>query len=128
MNQENYSHILNIKVLSSVSGLIVNDENLLEMIKGLFLQKEQIFNGIKLNWKRRVWTGTNRYFDIGDLVIDSVFGADEIILENVRATLSEINLKLHGEGLLFKGQQIIFKLVKPLVERIPLVDTIGIII
>lgn len=128
MNQENYSHILNIKVISNTSNLIVNDGILLEMIKGLFLEKEQIFNGIKLVWRKMEWTGMTRYFDVGDLVIDSVFNSDEIILESVRFTLSEINMKLQEKRLLFKDQQIIYKIVKPLVERIPLMDTIGIIV
>jgi len=128
MNQENYSHILNIKVISNTSNLIVNDDILLETIKGLFLQKEQIFNGIKLNWRRTVWKGMTKYFDVGDLVIDSVFSSDEIILESVQFTLLGINMILQEQGLLFKDQQIIFKIVKPLVERTPLMDTIGIIV
>lgn len=128
MNKENYSHILNIKVISNTSNLTVNDDVLLEMIKGLFLQKEQIFNNIKIVWRRMEWKGMSKYFDIGDLVIDSLFGGDEIIIESVRFTLSEINMNLQEQGLLFRDQQIIFKIVKPLVERIPLMDTIGIIV
>lgn len=128
MNQDNYSHILNIKIVSKSNGLVVNDIHLLETIKGLFLQRDQYFNDIKLIWRKVEWKGVNKYFDIGDIVIDSAFGADEIIMFYVRNTLQDISNELHEKGLLFKGQEIIFKIVKPLVDRIPLVDTIGIIV
>jgi len=127
MNQDNYSHIVNIKIISKSDGLVLNDIHLLETIKGLFLQRDQYFNDVKLIWRKMEWKGVNKYFDIGDIVIDSAFGADEIIVFCVRRTLQDISKELHEKGLLFKGQEIIFKIVKPLVERIPLDDTIGII-
>lgn len=127
MNQENYSHILNIKIISKSTSLIVDDVILLEMIKGLFLQREQFFNNIKLKWRKIEWKGVNKYFDIGDIVIDSVFNADEILLHCVRNSLQDITKELRDKGLLFSSQIIIFKLIKPLVERIILPDTIGVI-
>lgn len=126
MNQDNYSHIVNIKIVSN--GLVLNDINLLETIKGLFLQREQHFNAVKLIWQKMEWKGVNKYFDIGDIVINSAFDTDEIIVFCVRRTLQDISKELREKGLLFKGQEIIFKIVKPLVERIPLDDTIGIIV
>jgi hypothetical protein len=128
MNQDNYSHILNIKILSKSSGTIVNDIHLSEMIKGLFLQNEQTFNGIKLIWRKIEWKDSNKHFDIGDLVIDSAFDVDDVLLQCVEASLTDINKELHDKGLMFKGQEIIFKIVKPMVERISLIDTIGIIV
>lgn len=127
MNQDNYSHILNIKIVSKSTTSLINDENLLETIKGLFLEREQYFNDIKLIWRRIEWKCINKYFDIGDIVIDSIFGVDEILLNCIRNCLQNISKELHDKGLLLNEQEIIFKIVKPLVNRIPLVGTIGII-
>ena len=128
MNQDNFSHILNIKILSKTNNSIVNDEHLLEIIKELFLQKNQIFNGINIIWRKIEWNGLHKHFDIGILVINSVFTVDEILFESVRFALNEIEFDLHGKGILFKNQQIIFNILKPLSERISLPDTIGIIV
>ena len=127
MNQNNYSHILNIKIISKSTSSIVNDEHLLETIKDLFLKKDQFFNDIKLHWRKIEWKGVNKYFDLGDIVIDSIFSADEILLYCVRNCLQDITKELHDKHLLSDDQIIIFKLMKPLVERIILPDTIGVI-
>ena len=128
MNTNNCSHILNIKVISMSSNTVVKDDHLLEMIKGIFLQKDQYFNGVKMIWRKIDWIGLYKYFDMGDIVIDSIFSIDEILVESVRIVLTEIEFELHEKGLLFNGQKIIFNIIKPLSERIPLVDTIGIIV
>jgi len=41
MNQGNYSHVLNIKIISKTTSLTINDEQLLETIKELFLQRNK---------------------------------------------------------------------------------------
>ena len=128
MNSNNFSHILNIKVITTATNVISKDDHLLEMIKGIFLNKVQHFNGFKMFWRRTTWTGVNKHFDMGDIVIDSIFSIDEILVESVRRTLTEIEFDLHTNGLLFNSQKIIFNIVKPLSEKIPLVDTIGIIV
>ena len=118
MNQDNYSHILNIKIISKTTRLIINDEHLLETIKELFLQSEQYFNDIKLIWRRIKWKGINKYFDLGDIVIDSAFSIDQILLDSVKSCLQNITKELHEKGLLSNNQLIIFKLIKPLVENL----------
>ena len=128
MNPDNFSHILNVKVISIASHTIVNDCHLLEIIKDLFLNKDQYFNGVKLSWRRIEWTDLQKLFDIGDLVIDSVFSVDEMLSESVSKAFTEIKIELYNKKLMFNGQKIIFNLTKPLARRIPLVDTIGIII
>jgi len=125
MNQENYSHILNIKVLSKISNTVINDQHLLEKIKNLFVKKEKVFNGVKLIWRKIEWQGINKHFDLGDLVIDSTFNVDRILIQTVKCVLNDIYLELHSEGLL-KEQQIIFKIIKPLTKKIPLIDSVGV--
>jgi hypothetical protein len=116
MNQENYSHILNIKVLSKISNTVINDPHLLEKIKNLFLQKEKVFNGVKIIWRKIEWQCINKHFDLGDLVIVSTFNVDRILIQTVKCVLNDIYLELHSEGLL-KDQQIIFKIIKPLTKK-----------
>lgn len=118
MDHGNYSHVLNIKIISKTTRLIINDENLLETIKELFLQKKQYFDNVKLVWRRIKWKGMNKYFDIGDIVIDSVFYTEQILLDCVRSCLQDITKELHNKGLLSTNQLIIFKLIKPLVENL----------
>jgi hypothetical protein len=125
MNQENYSHILNIKVISKITNTVINDQQLLEKIKNLFIQKERVFNGVKLVWRKIEWSGMNKYFDLGDLVIDSIFSVDRILIQNVKCVLNQIYIELYSEGLL-KNQQIIFKIIKPLTKSIPLIDSVGV--
>lgn len=97
------------------------------MIKRLFLEREQFFNDFRLIWRKIEWKGVNKYFDIGDIVIDSIFNADEILLYCVRNSLQDISKELHDKGLLLDSQIILFKIIKPLVERMIIPDTIGVI-
>lgn len=124
MNQENYSHILNIKVITKINNSIVNDVNLLEKIKNLFIQKEEVFNGVKLIWRKIEWTGINKHFDLGDLIIDCQFNIDNILVKTVKCILHQIYIELYGKGLL-KDQQIIFKIIKPLTKRVSLINSVG---
>ena len=125
MNQKNYSHILNIKVISKISNTVINDEPLLETIKSLFVKKERVFNGIKLIWKKIELKGINKHFDLGDLVLDTPFNIDGVLIQNVKYILNQIYIELYSEGLL-KDQQLIFKIIKPVTKKIPLVDTVGV--
>lgn len=125
MEQENYSHILNIKVISKITNTVINDEQLLETIKNMFIKKEKVFNSVKLIWKKIEWKGINKHFDLGDLVIDSIFNIDKILKQNVKYVLNQIYIELHSKGLL-KEQQIIFKIIKPITKKIPLIDNVGV--
>jgi hypothetical protein len=124
MNPE-YSHILNIKVISTVTNTIVNDIPLLESIKELFLKKSQ--SNVIL-WKKIEWKGIHKHFDLGDIIINSPSNNDILLCEHVNIMLDEIAKELSSKGILFKGHKIIFKIIKPLQERTHIPDTIGIII
>jgi hypothetical protein len=100
---ETYSHILSIKILDFLSMESVNIM-LEDMIKTEFLEKKQIYNGIKLNWRRKVLTPLEKIFHIGDIVIDSPLSSDDLLLNITRQTIYKINRKMHENNLLSKDQ------------------------
>jgi hypothetical protein len=97
-----------------------NYGNIESVVNDIFLQKKHFYNDIELIWKKIEWSDLNKAFSLGNLVIESPFGSDQFILNSVRSSISEIDKELHENGKLNKNQKIIFKIVKPLVERIPL--------
>ena len=126
MNQGNYSHILNIKVFCSDSNSTSGFSQSIayEKIANKFLNEENEYYGVKLKWRKIDWNNMDKFFELGDFVIDSPFGSDEIILEAVKQHLTKIQNELYEEKTLLPRQRIIFKIVKPLVNRIPLVDSV----
>ena len=122
---ETYSHILSIKVWDFLKRDSLNDIAFEDTVKTKFLEKEQNYNGIKLNWRRTTLTPLDKVFNIGDIVIDSPLSSDELLLKSTRETISEINKKMHETNLLTSDQSIIFKIMKPLTTRIPFADGAG---
>lgn len=125
MNQGNYSHILNIMVLNLESNSTTGFAQSVAYIK--FINKfvnEYEYYGVKLKWRKIDWTNIDKYFDLGDFVIDSPFSSDEIILEAVKQQITKIQNELYEENNLLLCQKIIFKIVKPLVKIIPLLDSV----
>ena len=124
---ETYSHMLSIKVWDFLKRDSVNDIIFDDMVKTKFMEKEQCYNGIKLNWRRTTLTPLDKVFNIGDIVIDSPLSSDELLLNLTQQTISDINRKMHEKNLLTSDQSVIFKIMKPLTTRIPLADGAGFI-
>lgn len=122
---ETYSHILSIKIWDFSRSDSLNDNTLEEMIKTEFLEKEQIYKELKLNWRRKTVTLLEKVFYVGDIVIDSPISNDDLLLKITQQTISNINRKIHSNNLLTSDQSIMFKIMKPLITRIPLADGAG---
>ena len=116
MNQENYSHILSIKVFSPTINTTTNYARIQERIKDEFLNREKMMNGIGFNWRKIQWDNMDKYFELGDIVIQSPFSSDLLLLENVKKTFSEIDEDFRKKDILVNEDKIIFKILKPLVE------------
>jgi len=57
MNSDNYLYILNIKVWSDLMETTTNYGNIETIVKDLFLQKEQMYDNILLQWRRKqIWS------------------------------------------------------------------------
>jgi hypothetical protein len=124
---ETYSHILSIKIWEFLKKDSLNDIVLVDMIKNEFLEKEQIYNGLKLHWRPKSLTPVEMAFYVGDIVIDSPINDDDLLLKLTQQTISGINRKMHEKKLLTSDQSILFKIMKPLTTRIPSADGAGFI-
>ena len=118
MGENNYSHILNIKVWSKNTESFTDYANCLNIIKELFLKKKQSYKGFEFEWKRQQWGKIEKAFELGDLVIDLPFISDNILLQAVRKTIDELNVELQQLGkVISPSDMIIFNLVRPLIDR-----------
>lgn len=121
----NYTHILSVRIWNHEVQCDIKDVNLDNSIKTLFLEKEQTYNGVKIVWRKKELTPLEKAFDKGDIVIDSPFGYDEILLAATRETFIDINKYMHENKLLSEDYIATFTIMKPLTRRIPLVETAG---
>lgn len=118
MNQNNYSHILIIKVWSNISETITDYGNIESIVKEQFLESKCSYEGIDFKWKKIELSPLDKAFGLSNIVIDTLFDSDEIILSAVSSTIKYIDKKLHELNKLNENDKIVFKLIKPLVERI----------
>ncbi len=121
----NYTHILSVRIWNQEAQYGIKDVNLEESIKSMFLEKEQTYNGVKILWRKKELTPLEKVFDKGDIVIDSPFGYDEILLAATRETFVEINKYMHEKKLLSRDYIATFTIMKPLTRRMPIADTAG---
>lgn len=119
----NYTHILSIIVWDSQTQYKIDNNNLLDYIKGLFIKKEQVYNGLKIIWHIKELTSLEKAFNKGDIVIDSPFSSDELLLTLTRAAFIDINSYLHEKNLMSKELIATFTITKPLTRRTSLVET-----
>jgi hypothetical protein len=124
MDNNVYSHILDIKVWLNLTESTTNYANIENKVKDLFIQKKQIYNDIPIQWEKITWSKYDKQFNLGDLAINSPFDNDITLMESVISTISEMNNYLHKSGKLSKNEKIIFKIVRPLVEKLPLTESV----
>ncbi len=127
LDNNNFSHILCIKIWSDLIDSHTNYANIETKVKDEFLKKEQIYHNIPLEWRKIEWSNYDKVFSLGDLVINSPFGPDLPLVESVTSTIYELNQELHKSGRLSASERIIFKIVKPLVHRVPIPESVGFI-
>ncbi len=108
---ENYSHILDIKVLNENTNCATNYACIDSIVKEKFLQKEITINNTKLNCEKKIWSYPNNQFNLGNIVIDSKLESDEILFETVNNRIIEIDKELRENNKLNKNK-IIFKIYK----------------
>jgi len=124
MDNNVYSHILKIKVWSNLTESVTNYANIENVVKDLFIEKKQIHNNIPIKWEKKIWSKYDKHFNLGDLVINTPFETDSPLIESVISSISEINNQLHESEKLSKNEKIIFKIVKPLVEILPVNESL----
>lgn len=127
MDPDNFTHILSIKVWSTITENVTDFANINSIVNDIFLKRKQSYNGIDLIWKKYKWTKIKKEFNMGDMVVISPFGQDEVLFESVRKTLTEIEMELKENRKMTDKDTIIFNIVKPISRRIPLSETIGFI-
>jgi hypothetical protein len=127
MDNNVHSHILDIKVWSSLTDSTTDYANIENIVKDMFIQKKQIYNDIPIQWEKIIWSKYDKQFNLGDLAINSPFNNDISLMESVISTISEMNNYLHKSGKLSKNEKIIFKIVRPLVESLLLTESVGVI-
>ena len=127
MDNNIYSHILQIKVWSSLTDSTTDYANIENIVKELFINKKQIYNDMPIQWEKIIWSKYDKQFNLGDLAINTPFDNDFSLMESVITTIFEINNELHKSGKLSKNEKIIFKIVKPLVESLLLTESVGVI-
>lgn len=121
----NYTHILSIKIWNNKIKVVIKNDDLEDYIKAIFIEKEQMYNGIKIMWCKKDLTPLEMAFNKGDIVIESPFSCDEILLNATREAFIDINKYLHATDLLPGDLIATFTIMKSLTRRIPLVDTTG---
>ena len=117
MDQNNYSHILIIKVWDNVLESTTNYGNIESKVKERFLEVSNFFKGINL-WKKNELSQMDKAFGLSDIVIDSPYQMDELLLQSVTNIISDIEKELHQTKKMHKNNKIIFKIIKPL--KLPL--------
>jgi hypothetical protein len=129
----NYTHILCIKVWSEKLGFCLKSRNVENIVKDKIINNNETINitynnttiSVLLKWKLIKWKKPYDEMIPGDLVINSIYSNDTIIYEYTKYILEKIEKELKGRNLLENDSKIVFTIVKPIAERIPLVDTVG---
>jgi hypothetical protein len=129
----NYTHILCVKVWSDKLGFCVKDKNIEKIVKEKIYNNEE--NNVMYNnqyidtikWKFKEWDQPYYEMMSGDLVTNSNYNCDLIVFYFTRVLLEKIEKELKEKNVFENDYKLIFTIVKPIVERIPLTETIGFI-
>jgi hypothetical protein len=129
MSSENdFTHILDIKIIHLPDGYIVRNKDLLKQVKRYLV--DQSFPHVlhcvpnesdhsvltwrkNLNWKRKKWPFPYNKF-VGDLVTKSPYIADLLVQEDVTTRIKYIVEELREDFNYWKSFDVIFNISKPL--------------
>ena len=123
----NYSHIVIIKVWSNTSESITDYGNIENFVKEYFLERTWSHKGINLNFKKINLSRVDKALGLSNIVIDNPFDSDEILLSAITNIINYIDKELHQIKRLNNNDTIIFKVIKPLIDRIKLDENIAIL-
>jgi len=110
----NYTHILSIRLWNNNLKIAIKNDELENCIKSIFIENEQIYNGVKIVWRKKELSPLEKAFNKGDIVIISSLECDEMLLNATREVFIDINNYLHDNKLLTKDSIATFTITKPL--------------
>jgi hypothetical protein len=119
---DNYTHILNIKILCLKTDSIIQNKSLNEIIEYHFIEGEKYLHFE--NWHKIQWHNYNEYFELGNLVTETKF-TDKVLYSNVKSHLKDLELDLKKNNLLLHHHKLIFKLIRPLNESTTIENNYG---
>ena len=132
-----YTHILCIKLWSSLGKCTIDHNNIENKIKNLLNEKtftetvkiDGINHTISITWFKHKWDNKDSNLIRGDLVADIQYSNtyDPIIFKHTEMLLKKIEYNFKKEGEISLCSEIIFNIVKPLTKLNPLVqfDVLG---
>jgi len=129
----NFTHILCIKVWSERLEFCIKGRNIESIIKEKIVKNSESFDinyhnkitKVFTKWNLIKWEKPYDEMIPGDLITNSIYSSDLIINEFTNNLLQKIEKELKDKTVLDKDNKIVFTIVKPIAERIPLVDTVG---
>jgi hypothetical protein len=123
----NFTHILCIKVWSPHLKMIIKASNIESIIKGKIIRQSYYNESlIKINWIMNIFNEPYNEMLAGDLVTNSSF-YDAIIYENTKLFIKNIENELKAENKLDNKNVIIFTITKPIMEKFSSPNKIGLI-
>jgi len=126
---EEFTHILDIKIIHNSDGDLVKNKDLLKIVKKQLIEYNytQIITwndkstDVTLSWKKKKWAFPYNKF-IGGLVLNSPYNTDTIIQEHTNKTIKCILEELRSKHGYWKDFDIMFHISKPLSVVTPLQD------
>ena len=128
---DNFSHILDVKLYDKNNKKIIINDKLLNLIKDELKNKNRTYvidnNKINLMWIEHKWKEPYNEF-IGDLVTYSPIEFDMVTNEHLKKSLLEIQTKILKENKEYGTDwKIVYNLSKPLITKINIKNTSGLI-
>jgi hypothetical protein len=130
-----YTHILCVKVWSKSLNFCSTRANIESIIKTKIINNKESFTfnlnntnlDIFIKWKLQKWEPPYNLMMSGDLITNSLLYSDSVVYKYTKKLLKKIEEELKTRAILSDEEEIVFTIVKPITERIPLVDTAGIV-
>ena len=118
---DEFTHILDIKIIHLVRGDIIKNKDLLKIVKRCLIDYLYTYTitlndkskEVKLSWKKKKWEYPYNKF-IGDLVLNAPYNIDAIIQEDTSKTIKRIVQELRLTQSYWNDFNIIFHISKPL--------------
>ena len=129
-----YTHILCIKLWSSLGNCTIDHNNIENKIKNLLNEKtftetvkiDGINHTVSITWFKQKWDNKDSNLIRGDLVanIQQSNTYDPIIFEHTKMLLKKIEYNFKKENEISLSSEIIFNIVKPLTKLKPRVESV----
>ena len=131
-NSNEFTHILDIKVIHQSDGNIVNNKELLRQVKENLtkINNSQLisWNGkeeeIFVLWKKKKWPFPYNKF-IGGLIFNSPYNVDTIVQQHTAMTIEEVVGELRQNYRYWRDFNVVFHITKPMSVTTPLPGCVG---